>query len=98
MTVTGTSSTTTTAEPTDVVKELEPVVNPPVSALTDQVQPQQPVEGQLVSTGDSALLPPSKEEDDDDVADQLSKFPSSVLVATKLLIGSWVCTICLLEL
>jgi hypothetical protein len=75
----------------DGAKELESV-NPPSSnvALTDQVVQPQSGDTQLVAPGDSAHLPPSKEDDDDDVADQLSKYPSSVLVATKLLIGSWV--------
>jgi hypothetical protein len=75
------------AELTDTTKELESVNPAPNSALTDQVQPQ-PGDSQLVSV--DAHLPQSKEDDDDDVADQLSKFPPSVLVATKLLIGSWV--------
>jgi hypothetical protein len=62
---------------------------PTVSAAASEVQ--QPSQDQVVTTGDSAHLPAVKDEDEDDVADQLSKFPPSVLVATKLLIGSWVC-------
>lgn len=31
-----------------------------------------------------------KDEDEEDVAEQTSKYPPSVIVSTKLLIGSWV--------
>eukprot|EP00026_Physarum_polycephalum_P007767 Phypoly_transcript_07833.p1 GENE.Phypoly_transcript_07833~~Phypoly_transcript_07833.p1 ORF type:complete len:430 (+),score=69.82 Phypoly_transcript_07833:3-1292(+) len=59
-------------------------ISPPNSTLNEQAQRS----ADLITTGESALLAP-KDEDDDDVADQLSKYPPSVLVATKLLIGSW---------
>eukprot|EP00026_Physarum_polycephalum_P008440 Phypoly_transcript_08526.p1 GENE.Phypoly_transcript_08526~~Phypoly_transcript_08526.p1 ORF type:complete len:445 (+),score=88.76 Phypoly_transcript_08526:86-1420(+) len=80
-----------TTELADAAKELEVVNPPPTSAtlVTDQVVQPQAGDTQLVAPGDSAHLPPNKEDDDDDVADQLSKYPPSVLVATKLLIGSW---------
>jgi hypothetical protein len=80
--------------PTEL-SEAKDTTNPsptPNPTVTDQVQAQ-PADTQLATTGDTALLLPNKDDDDDDVADQLSKFPPSVLIATKLLIGSWVCLI-----
>ncbi len=69
----------------------EEVVVPPVNSVV--VADPTPAQDQI--TGDSAHLPPAKDEDDsyygDEAGDQLNnKFPPSVLVATKLLIGSWV--------
>lgn len=64
------------------------------TALADQqIQADQAQNDQLaLAVVDSAHLTPNKDDDDEDIADELSKNPPSVIVATKLLIGSWVCS------